>query len=429
VRLLEVGIKNFKSLRDVTFKPGDLSVLIGPNGAGKSNLCDALDFIGEIYRTGLDEAIMERGGFERLRFRDGATSGAEISVSVVASLASVDLKAAWKQRSGQPVPAEVVIYHTLTVRGQDRDHDAAYHIGSESLHVDVRPRKSSKARALLSVTRSADGDIGVIASDYARQILPPLVALSDEAIRELTRSAAALGPTRILPAIAQSVLLPIVPVTSTLGAIGLYRLDPLSLRAPGIPQPRPMLRRDGANVAAVLDWLKDHDPRAYSGAVQNVQTVWPTLDEIDIVRTPLNGIQLHFQEAGCDQPWTVHDVSDGTLRALGLFTTIFDPRINVIVVDEPESSLHPWAVWRFIEVCRELAETKQLILTTHSLDLMDLLRPEEIWIVSKGDGSTNVDPLNDLHPAARSGWEQGHFMLSEYIDTGLVPGSVPAITR
>ena len=43
MRLLEVGIKNFKSLRDVTFKPGDLSVLIGPNGAGKSNICERLD--------------------------------------------------------------------------------------------------------------------------------------------------------------------------------------------------------------------------------------------------------------------------------------------------------------------------------------------------------------------------------------------------
>ena len=248
--------QEFQSLRDVTFKPGDLSVLIGPNGAGKSNLCEALDFVGEMYRFGVDDAIADRGGFERIRFRQGdASSG------------------------------------------------------------------------------------------------------------------------------------------------------------------------------AVLDWLKEHEPRAFSGALQCVQIVWPTLEEIDVVRTPHSGIQLLFREAGFDQPWSVHEVSEGTLRALGLFTAVFDPSTRVVVIEEPENSLHPWAVWRLIEVCREESEAKQFILTTHSPDLVDYVRPEEIWIVSKRDGATSVDPLDEIDPVARSGWEEGHFTLAEYIDTGLVPGSVPAVTR
>src|SRR5262249_12275702 len=69
VRLLEVSIQSFKSLKSVTLKPGPLSVFIGPNGAGKSNLCEALDFIGEMYRSGLDAAMLAHGGFGSVAYR------------------------------------------------------------------------------------------------------------------------------------------------------------------------------------------------------------------------------------------------------------------------------------------------------------------------------------------------------------------------
>lgn len=69
MRLLEIGIRNYKSLRDVTFRPGPLSVLVGPNAAGKSNFCDALDFIEAMYEWGLQAAVMQHGGYENIRYR------------------------------------------------------------------------------------------------------------------------------------------------------------------------------------------------------------------------------------------------------------------------------------------------------------------------------------------------------------------------
>jgi predicted ATPase len=232
-----------------------------------------------------------------------------------------------------------------------------------------------------------------------------------------------------LPAIVESVLLPVIPIASTLGAVGLYRLNPLLMRAPGKVSSRPRLQRDGSNVAAVLDWLRVHEPRAHSGAVQCVQTVWPTLEEIDVARAPHDGIELAFREAGFKQPWTAQEVSDGTLRALGLFTALFDPSVKVVVIDEPENSLHPWAVWHLIDVCRELADEKQVILTTQSLDLMDHFRPEQIWVVSKRDGASQVEPLDEIDADARGGWEEGQFTLSEYLDSGIVPQAVPVLSE
>src|SRR3954470_15301518 len=90
MRLLEVTIQNFKSLKSVTLKPGPLSVFIGPNGAGKSNLCEALDFIGEMYRSGLDAAIVAHGGYKRVAYRTADGTDTPISFAIRASLSKHD---------------------------------------------------------------------------------------------------------------------------------------------------------------------------------------------------------------------------------------------------------------------------------------------------------------------------------------------------
>src|SRR4030042_702544 len=66
----EIRIKNYKSLRDVTFRPGRFSVLIGPNASGKSNFADAIDFIKEFYTWGLGKAIRIKGGLGKIAFKN-----------------------------------------------------------------------------------------------------------------------------------------------------------------------------------------------------------------------------------------------------------------------------------------------------------------------------------------------------------------------
>src|SRR5690242_6505548 len=102
-------------------------------------------------------------------------------------------------------------------------------------------------------------------------------------------------------------------------------------------------------------------------------------------------LRLAFQEAGFKLPWTVGEVSDGTVRTLGHLTALFDPSSSVAMIEEPENSLHPWAIGQFIEACREASKTKQIMLTTHSPVVVVQLKPDEIWVVSKPGAETKVD--------------------------------------
>src|SRR6266849_6035281 len=86
MRILELGIHNYKSLRAVNMSPGPLSVLLGPNAAGKSNFCDAIDFLGEMYRWNLELAVARHGGFENICYRHTRRSKSPIELLVTATL-------------------------------------------------------------------------------------------------------------------------------------------------------------------------------------------------------------------------------------------------------------------------------------------------------------------------------------------------------
>ena len=62
MKLLKLHIENFRSLRNVTWEPGDLNVLIGPNAGGKSNLLKAIDFLAAAAAGDLREHVLEHGG-------------------------------------------------------------------------------------------------------------------------------------------------------------------------------------------------------------------------------------------------------------------------------------------------------------------------------------------------------------------------------
>ena len=69
MRIESLTISRYRSLYGVSLRPGDLTVVVGPNNAGKTNLVDAVDFLAEAYRFGLEVAVGRKGGFENIAHR------------------------------------------------------------------------------------------------------------------------------------------------------------------------------------------------------------------------------------------------------------------------------------------------------------------------------------------------------------------------
>ena len=135
--------------------------------------------------------------------------------------------------------------------------------------------------------------------------------------------------------------------------------------------------------------------------------------------------QLFIKETQSNRPWTADDVSDGTLRTLALLVAANDPRISAMVVEEPENSVHPWIIKELAKRLREASKKKTIFFTTHSPTLIDVLYPEECWIVSMEKGETKIRNLTELAPELAENWREGKVGLSEYLDSGLIPQAVP----
>ena len=83
--------------------------------------------------------------------------------------------------------------------------------------------------------------------------------------------------------------------------------------------------------------------------------------------------------------------SDGTLRFICLTTLLLQPpelQPDVIIIDEPELGLHPYAVTILASLLEQASEEKQLIVSTQSVDLVNELDLEDVVIVSRKDGGS-----------------------------------------
>src|SRR5262249_5579111 len=139
--------------------------------------------------------------------------------------------------------------------------------------------------------------------------------------------------------------------------------------------------------------------------------------EIETHYTADRRLALIFQEADT-RGWTAAEVSDGTIQSLALFTCLFDPRVPIAMIEEPENAVHPWIVRAFVDACRA-ARAKQVLVTTHSPALIAYLAPDEIDIIWRDpDGHSQVESLENADPEARRLWSEGDLDLFQLIDAG-----------
>lgn len=405
--LKRIEIDNYKSLKGVVVEPTPLAALVGPNAAGKTNFCEALDFLAHVYQWGLEEAVAYKGGYENICFRD---SKEPIRFRVVLELV-VPLTGMVLTMSGKLyMEIKYLADHTF-VFGRRDESSSAFAVISEDLTVSQTEKES--IRMILSLSRWQG-----------------LVKVQDETavdtqlfFKERLKRAAA-NERKLIYSALRGVLDWSDSLDRGMEAVRVFQINSRESRSSGVPTPSPNLERFGTNLPAVVLHLKKEHPDRYMQILASLRNVLPGVEELEVNFTHTRTLALFVRQRG--QLWPAEDLSDGTIQAIATLTAICDPRTPLLILEEPENNVHPWALRGFAEAFREASKTKQIILTTHSPILLDQLKPEEIWIVQKPGSVTKIDPLLTLDPSLKESWEHGHFTLSEYLDSGALPEAVPA---
>jgi predicted ATPase len=181
-----------------------------------------------------------------------------------------------------------------------------------------------------------------------------------------------------------------------------YNLNPKEIGSLQKPDPGEILRRDGSNVASVLqllpnatqDLINDYLPRIVKGITKVEPKVFGDQETI----------QFRQVVKGQKAPWNFHasSMSDGTLRALGILLAVFQAGKAglgaplVIGLEEPEIALHPAALGVLLSALREGAQTRQILVTSHSPDLLDNqeIGTDSLLAVENVDGITTIAPID-----------------------------------
>jgi predicted ATPase len=152
-----------------------------------------------------------------------------------------------------------------------------------------------------------------------------------------------------------------------------------------------MLRADGSNLAAILYWMKSKYADHYQNIVDGVRLVAPFFDDFILEPSHENGemIRLEWEERGSDNYFNAAALSDGTLRFMCLATLLLQPSLpSIVLLDEPELGLHPYAITILAELLRGASTKTQVIVSTQSVTLVNQFEPQDVIVVEREGGQS-----------------------------------------
>ena len=353
--LRQVRIRNYKSIGkcDVSLSP--LTILLGRNGAGKSNFLDALRFLVDGLNTSLDHAIKSRGGIDAVRRRStGHPRNFALEIEFVLPgwrVATFGFEIAARKQGGFVVKRE---------------------------HLAVR-RPTSGAEAIY---RIEDGQ--VVRSSVENLPQPPPDRL-------FLVSAAGFPEFRA----AYDVLV----------SMGFYNLNPEEMKELQSPDAGELLHRDGSNIASVVARLRGEQPAIVKRIQEYLLSIVPGITRFERAALgPRETLLFRQKVVGAKHPWKffASSMSDGTLRALGNLVAVAQlsakttKPISLVGIEEPEAALHPAAAGSLMDALREATSHTQVLVTSHSPDLLDQADPEEVGLLAvvAQDGDSRIAPID-----------------------------------
>lgn len=156
------------------------------------------------------------------------------------------------------------------------------------------------------------------------------------------------------------------------------------------------LKEDGANLAPFLLRLQNERPQYYTRIVDTVRLILPFFGTFELY-PEYDSVLLRWREVGTDHVFNAAQASDGMLRAMALTALLQQPEADLpdmLILDEPELGLHPYAIEVLASLIRTASRHVQVMIATQSVSLIDRFEPEDIVVASRSQHETRFTRLN-----------------------------------
>lgn len=363
MRFIQIQIEGYRSLLDASLPLHPLTVMIGPNGSGKTALLEIWQLLRDASQETLSEALERLGGL------NSVLSKIPESPDRLKIALEVDIESA---RSKEPM----CYRFELALRGM------GYVIPFERLEWQYDPSASRPYRYIDAhyehvyyADPDAEGSMVQPTWDYD---------LSELALAQVPRMYE--EPSALRSTLARMRSYSFLDV----GQRSVVRL-PQSLTPTTRPGP------NGENLYSALYNLRALYPSEYERIEEVLQIGFPGFQRLEFPVVGAGQVTMAWYQTDLTHPLYPSQLSEGTLRFLWLATILLSPDAPLMtLVDEPEVSLHPELLKLLASLLQDASSRGQIIVATHSPDLVGWLQPDEVLILDKIEAQTRLTWADSL---------------------------------
>ena len=416
-----IRIKNFRVLKDITLgrvfseqagqplKP--LTAVIGKNGVGKSTLFDAFGFLADCLSLGVEEACdaRGRGGFKKLASQ-GQNGPMEFEVYYK------------EDRNARPITYELAI---------TPDDSGRPYILRERLRQRRKGQEHGWPFSFLIlnngegvVWKGEHDGIDEGKQDFDLQMLAKSIQAEESKDTEIVElenrrklGIATLGSLKQHPRIST--------FRKFIESWYLSYFEPNAARSLPLSGPQKHLNSRGDNLGNVVQFMEREHYQKFQAILRRIAERIPGIDKIDTKPTDDGRLLLRFNDQGFEDPFYAQQISDGTLKVFTYLLLLEDPDpAPFLCIEEPENGLYHKLLEVIAKEFREHATGRkggsQVFITTHQPYFVDVLNPEEVWILEKGpDGFATARRASDdalVKNMVAEGLPLGGLWYSDYLD-------------
>jgi len=377
--LTTLAISNYRSLRDLIVPLGRLNVITGPNGSGKSSLYRALRLLADTAQGRVVPSLAREGGLQStlwagpesisraVRRGDYPVQGTRRKHPVSLRLGFAGDEFGYLIDMGLPKP----------------DSTSAFSLDPEIKHETISHGAALRPSTMLVDRRGPVVRIRSTSDEW--NIVADNLSTYDSMMTQLADPRNAPEMLRLRESI------------RAWHFYDHFRTDTDSpARLPQIGTRTLILGNDGADLAAVIQTIREiGDPKALEAAVSDA---FPG-SRLSVV-TNSGRFALAMEQRGMLRSLDAAELSDGTRRYLLWIAALLTPRPpELMVLNEPETSLHPDLLGALARLIARAAERSQVIVVTHAQKLIAALSEQQGYhsiMLEKTFGETSIVGMKEL---------------------------------
>lgn len=364
MKIEKIRVRNFKVFHDMEIRDlAKFCVFLGANGVGKSTLFDIFGFLSDALNGNVRTALNKRGGFKEvysrngegpiefeIKFRNDAVG--EAKPPLITYELHINLK------NGLPIiTKEILSYRRGNYGRPYRFLEFAEGTGSAILNEEGFETEKQKFKEERETQTLASADI-----------------LAIKGLGQFQKFKAIASFRKLLES----------------WYVSNFKVDAAQTVEDSAYSEH--LSVSGNNLAQVTKYIYETHPEIFSRILDKLQSRIPGIEKVEALETPDGRIVLQFKDGSFKDPFISRFVSDGTIKMFAYLVLLNDPQPHpLLCVEEPENYLHPELLPELAEEFREYANKGgQVLVSTHSPELVNALDIKEVFWLHKQNGYTTI---------------------------------------